>query len=500
MSSLHPSSVVVQPGLCRTWSETPKTGFLTTRLNSFQDAFFSVTAFLLVSPVTGFLLDNDCHVASQCDCRVSSTMGTYYIGVMCENKHLTEFPKFKNVSFRMSENWTINLRFNSISYIPENAFTSLQTFGNGYNVNVLLEENDLWNISDSAFSGIEHLVVELALDQNHLTFIPPVVAKLNHLQALSLQYNPIAHLDFPILISVQRTLKQFTISVDKFRVWPTSLKYLKTLERLRVAFGTRGRGPSIPVDAFDGMNETLQRLSIYNADLMEFPAAVCNLRRLEVLEFDHNDVFHLSGRNVINCTSPLNSTKHIYIFRAMYDQFPNIFDSFPNIETIDFEQIDIRFIDDSLFPNAPAVKHFKCETCKLQTVPGAINLLTLMEDCILADNLITTVERHSFDNLRYLGAIYLYSNPIVYISKFAFRNLVALRVLHLYDTKITVIPEAVQTLHGLTSLRMGPDITCTCGQSWMKQWVSSTSVTVYGGCHGSNETLNHFLSNSLRNC
>ena len=32
ISSLYPSSVAVQPGLCRTWSETPKTGFLTTRL------------------------------------------------------------------------------------------------------------------------------------------------------------------------------------------------------------------------------------------------------------------------------------------------------------------------------------------------------------------------------------------------------------------------------------------------------------------------------------
>ena len=32
ISSLQPSSVVVQPGLCRTWSETPKTGFLRTRL------------------------------------------------------------------------------------------------------------------------------------------------------------------------------------------------------------------------------------------------------------------------------------------------------------------------------------------------------------------------------------------------------------------------------------------------------------------------------------
>ena len=32
ISSVQPSSVVVQPGLCRTLSETPKTGFLRTRL------------------------------------------------------------------------------------------------------------------------------------------------------------------------------------------------------------------------------------------------------------------------------------------------------------------------------------------------------------------------------------------------------------------------------------------------------------------------------------
>ena len=32
MSNLLPSSVAVQPGWCRTWSETPKTGFLATRL------------------------------------------------------------------------------------------------------------------------------------------------------------------------------------------------------------------------------------------------------------------------------------------------------------------------------------------------------------------------------------------------------------------------------------------------------------------------------------
>ena len=33
ISSLYTSSVAVQPGLCWAWSETPKTGFFTTRLN-----------------------------------------------------------------------------------------------------------------------------------------------------------------------------------------------------------------------------------------------------------------------------------------------------------------------------------------------------------------------------------------------------------------------------------------------------------------------------------
>ena len=38
ISSLEPFSVVVKPGLCRTWSDTPKTGFLTTRLK-YQECF-----------------------------------------------------------------------------------------------------------------------------------------------------------------------------------------------------------------------------------------------------------------------------------------------------------------------------------------------------------------------------------------------------------------------------------------------------------------------------
>ena len=41
ISSLKPSFVVVQLGLCRTWSETSKTGFLTTRLKSYYNNVIS---------------------------------------------------------------------------------------------------------------------------------------------------------------------------------------------------------------------------------------------------------------------------------------------------------------------------------------------------------------------------------------------------------------------------------------------------------------------------
>ena len=49
ISSLYSSSVVVQPGLCGTWSETPKTGFLRTRLISYYISSYQVSIVLTVS-------------------------------------------------------------------------------------------------------------------------------------------------------------------------------------------------------------------------------------------------------------------------------------------------------------------------------------------------------------------------------------------------------------------------------------------------------------------
>ena len=48
ISSVQPSSEVVQPGLFRTWSETPKTGFFRTRLISLKTITLARLCNLLV--------------------------------------------------------------------------------------------------------------------------------------------------------------------------------------------------------------------------------------------------------------------------------------------------------------------------------------------------------------------------------------------------------------------------------------------------------------------
>ena len=430
----------------------------------FQENIFIVTTVALVSYTGGFLLPNDCHVVPKCDC---SPGNDWYgigmapsVGVFCQGRHFFRVPTFQNVSYKMSRPWTIDLQLNYIFGLPDNAFSKLQAYGNNNNVSVLLGNNGLRNehVSDSAFSGIENLVVALSLFSNHLTSIPPFVTRLTHLEALNIQSNRIIYIDSSILISIRGTLKILRIDIDSF------------------SYSTSG--------------QPVQNLSV-----------VCQLKYLEILDIKIASAQDLSEDIMINCT--MNSTTELNISGYNHHRFPDVFKSFPNIENITVSGHELQYIDDSLIPAGTRVKLFRLYNTKLQTIPAAINLLSLLEQVVLAYNDINTVESHSFDNLHHLNVIILRGNPIIYISRSAFRNLFALQYLALDETKITTIPPAVETLPNLIGLQLGDIITCTC-QSWMKKWSLSVSAkrsfNVDGNCRASNETLHDFVFNTLPNC
>ena len=357
----------------------------------------------------------------------------------------------------MSQPWTIDLQLNSITGLPDNAFSNLQAYGNNNNVSVLLGDNNLRNenISDSAFSGLENLVVALSLFSNQLTSIPSFVTRLTHLGALNIRRNPITYIDPSVLISIRgtlRTLKTGTISFSN----------------------STSRHP------------------------VQIPSAVCELNQLEYLDVQMSLALApaLSGDIMIDCT--MNTTTTL-IWTTSYYKFPDVFKSFPNLEYISVEGHGLQYIDGSLIPAGSRVKTLRLISQKLQTIPGAINFFSLLEYFELKYNEIKTVERRSFDNLHHLKTISLRENPLIYISRFAFHHLVALHTLNLRGTKITTIPHAVVSLPNLLSLDLGHNITCTC-QSWMKRWSLSVSAKmsfyVYGDCQASNETVHDFVHNT----
>ena len=397
----------------------------------------------------------------------------------------------------MTQPWTIDLQDNSISNIPDNAFSNLQEYANGNHVTIKLERNYLIHISDSAFSGIESLVIFVDLRENRLQVLPPFVSKLPNLKYLSVLENPIAQVDPSVFTTVYETLKTLKISLRDLPMWPKSMYSLSNLETLEVETNSH----VIPANAFTGLNNTLRYLTINNVHLFNI-TALCGLSVLETLNIEYSS--DITGDNVLNCALPMNSTKYIQFEILASNRFINVLGIFPNVEQLQYVRSGLSFIDESLIPTGNRIEYFSCEYCKLTSIPGAINLFRQIMFLNLIGNNITTVERYSLDNLQYLLQIALSRNPIIYISRFAFRNLVNLNTLFLSDTKLTTIPHVVTTLPNFQYLHMGSNITCACGPLWMKQWAISMSdkahFSMVGGCHASNETLNHFVLHTLPNC
>ena len=95
----------------------------------------------------------------------------------------------------MTEPWTIDLQLNDISIIGDYAFSNLKDYANGNNVSLKPAVNRLRNISDSAFSGNESLIIYLCLRTSQLQIVRFVVSKLTNLPGLSLPHNPLTNKD-----------------------------------------------------------------------------------------------------------------------------------------------------------------------------------------------------------------------------------------------------------------------------------------------------------------
>ena len=447
-------------------------------------SYCAVIATLIIPSGGGFLLHDDCPAPAPCTC--------WYQGIVdCSDKGLTSIPVFGNSSDQMTVvQWILELQDNHLTAIPSNSFANLQSFSNGKNITIRLDRNSLEvnSFNVNAFRGIENSVTSLYLDSNKLTSIPLAIGTLTHLGFLQLQNNPITNFDG--LLSIRNSLTDLLVSLQSVTRWPNVLHYLTKLKSLFVTQFSY----NIPRDAFRGFRKTLMRLEISEMAFTTIPSSVCDLKNLEELKV--GGIPNLNGRHLITCNAPLYSVYSFVLNNKDMMTFPNVFRIFPNLMNMWIIGSSISYVDDFFVPNNTKIGIFEITDSNMTTVPGAVNKLSLLDSCRIQRNSISSIERHSIENLYHLKRLSLDNNPIIFISREAFWNLPQLSYIGLSGTLLTTVPFLVEALPSLNHIALaGVSVFCDCEFPHM-----NSNLLIDGNCDLTNETINHFVNTSLPLC
>ena len=210
----------------------------------------------------GFLTKQLCIVGPPCRC------SDYGDTVNCENKNLQKIPPFAIVNEQWDE-MSLQLNKNHIKTIPANAFSSLWTKVS--NINIYLSDNQIDRIENNAFGGITMNIRHLYLSNNNLTYLPNSGG-----YSLSLLKGTHSRNLIQMLSNLGMDL---ALSFSHFASFPNEIKFLSNIACLYMSdipFST------IPVNAFNRLNDSLDALVIYRSQLQDFPKAFCSLMYLRI--------------------------------------------------------------------------------------------------------------------------------------------------------------------------------------------------------------------------
>ena len=442
---------------------------------------------LLLMAITSCVqASNDCPVSSPCNCFANV--------IDCSSRGLTTLSVFTTVSKRLP---TIIMSFhdNNISVIPNSAFSALKNLGI-QEVTLLLSNNQINTIQDDAFVGIEDTIKEIDAENNRLTRIPPVFGKMSSLHTLQMKGNPLETIT--VSNAMGEILSTFSFSAESLMQWPSDLSKMSGLNALDVngiAF------TSLDTDAFHGLEDGLQKLSIYHSKLTSIPDAICNLKSLEMFEFSNN--MQISDSMITPlCSKPMLKIVTVSIHDNNLKSFPNIMSTFPNVKYLTVSgNPDLFFIPTELVETNYLVLELNLENNNFDSIPNVVRQFRKLTELNMRNNLIRVVRGSMFDNLQELKTIKLGDNPLSHIDTPAFTGLTALSHLDLSQTKLSSIPKAVTSLPKLDYLDLEENaMTCTCDLTADADWSQMNDVTILGYCSDTTMSIQTYVRHYLGLC
>uniref|UniRef100_A0A2C9L9R2 LRRNT domain-containing protein n=1 Tax=Biomphalaria glabrata TaxID=6526 RepID=A0A2C9L9R2_BIOGL len=159
-----------------------------------QVSLLCLLSLMLLSRVTAI-----CPVSQPCQCDIS---------IHCQNRNLTEVPP------AMSSDGEDFLGL----YLSQNRITDIRSDTlQGYHVSSIdLSHNPLVHLDNMAFVGMEKYLLELNLEDVHITTLPSSIGQLINLQTLNIKNNPISGIPSAFTANIGQSLLRWVLgSTDR---------------------------------------------------------------------------------------------------------------------------------------------------------------------------------------------------------------------------------------------------------------------------------------------
>ena len=386
---------------------------------------------------------------------------------------------------------------NRLTVIPNNAFYNLSAF-NASDVQIMLDNNHIYNIELDAFSGVEQVLTFLNLNNNNLTHLPLALKKLSSLHTMYILGNPLLSLDASVLASLSNKLNIFRISIEKVASFPNELRYLTALSKLRMYNITV---PMLHSAVFHGFENTLTFLEMSFTSFESIPSAFCRLKSLKTFLCEYSPNLSNYDLSIFDeCSHPMTTVTGLSLMHNKLTTMPKLDAVFPKLEYLYLNGNALHYIADSSLTGLTSLVAFDISYNAFTHIPFAVNEATSLQYLNVEHNKIETVEEMDLMRLHNLTHIYLMGNPIVYVSPHAFLHNPWLSAVFLENTTLGHIPLAVIGLGHFSQINLsGKPIECSCNaMSNLKSW-NVSEVEIRAKCNSGN-SVKTYLTSELPKC
>ncbi|XP_052214345.1 leucine-rich repeat-containing G-protein coupled receptor 4-like [Dreissena polymorpha] len=385
----------------------------------------------LCHPIQTFLLSGGDVCFGICNC-VEEQLAYNYIDetevklVRCEERDLRSIPNFAiqnlpTAFYPGGNNFTVDLHSNYIQSVPDKAFGDLPKLSNVDFFGIILTNNSISSVSDSAFLGLENTKVILDLSFNNLTTIPQALRILRNIEVLEIEENPIMTLDASMIQHIS-PLYQFSFSLTLYNSWPVELNNL----HVKYVRYNDYSGNSFQNFDIHGIGQRGIELNIGGTDIVDLSDVICN--------------------NQINVSK-------LWLWGNS------------NLDMRPFE----RCSQGTVMQN---ILELELSSFNLERIRNFVHTLNKLELLNFVVNNITELNANDFRGLTKLKVLILDYNRITTIHIHAFDTNTKLRKLYLTGNMLTHIPDSVVNLN--IELLIMNAIDCTCSSLQNLKQVNAT--------------------------